>query len=99
MTAAEFQPILDEVFARIKAEPWFRDAENYVVVINETDAPADGEYLIEALTEHGGWMPTQITYYLRNIDDFSVEAIYRLTKHEFAHLWGLDEADAYAVEG
>lgn len=98
MTADEFSKTLDQVFARIRAEAWFSRAKNYVVIVNEDEQPRHGNGIVLATTRRGGGVPTQITYYLSNIRDFSVDEIYRITRHEFAHLWGLDEHDAQVVE-
>jgi len=94
----QFQAKLDQVFAMLEQEPWFEHASNYLIEINITDRPQTGQYLTLATTSRGGHVPTKITYYINNIHDQSISELYRITKHEFAHLWGLDEKDAQAVE-
>jgi predicted Zn-dependent protease with MMP-like domain len=94
----QFQQVLSQVYDRITNEPWFKKAENYLIVINETEAPVSEDGIVLATTQSGGYVPTTITYYLRNLHDLSFGEIYRITKHEFAHLWGMDEQDAQQVE-
>jgi hypothetical protein len=92
------QQLLDQVFAKIKTESWFRKAENYAIEINEVDRPRNARGWVLATTTRGGHLPTKITYYLRNIRTLTYTEIYRITKHEFAHLWGMNEHDAQTVE-
>jgi|GEM_PF-1427276 len=96
--AQRFKAVLDEVFAAIKDEPWYSRATNYSVVINDTQVPHDGHTITLATTTRGGYVPTVITYYVRNFHSITFDEVYRVTKHEFAHLWTLGEADAQAVE-
>jgi len=96
--AEQFKLVLDQVFAAIQDEPWYAKATNYSVTINDTDAPRQGNTYTLATTTRGGYVPTVITYYVRNFQQITFEELYRVTKHEFAHLWTLGEADAQAVE-
>ena len=93
-----FRALLDRVFLELQLEPWFEKAENYIIEINDKDTPHDENEITLATTTRGGHMPTKITYYVLNIHHLTYDEIYRITKHEFAHLWGMHEKDAQMVE-
>ncbi len=94
----DFQLVLDQVYAALQQESWFKRADNYVIELDTEAAPVSGRHIVLATTTRGGGVPTKIVYYLRNIHSVTYDELYRITKHEFAHLWGLDEADAQSVE-